>query len=551
MNKKIDYYYPYLLIILGILLFFPFLGVVHLFDWDEINFAEIAREMLYSGDYLNVTIDFRPFWEKPPLFIWFQALSMHVFGVNEFAARFPNAVCGIFTMLILFRTGKKLYSPTFGLIWSLVYVGSILPFFFFKSGIIDPWLNLFIFLGFHYFIFYLDQVRSNKKELMLSALFIGLAILTKGPVALLVFILSFSVLFMWRKFRIHSSWQDVLLFGLITALSGGFWFILQILSGNYQTVIDFIVYQIRLFSTQDAGHGGFPFYHFVVLLVGVFPASIFALKPLFSISQGTDLQKSYQLWMKILFWTVLILFSIVKTKIVHYSSLCYYPLSFLAAIYIYRLISERKTIRQKYKLILINVIGGLLVFVTAATALIEHYKHLLISSDIIDDPFAIENLKADVSWSGIEWLPALILLCGLVLVNILNYRKETLRLFVTFLITMLLYTFSTMLLLTPKIEQYSQNEAISFFKKYADKDVYIETLGYKSYADLFYGQRKPLNNPKGYDRFWLLTGDIDKAAYFVSKSTKKEHYLSNYQELQILYEKNGFVFYLRDIPKNK
>ena len=44
------------------LLFIPFLGSVHLFDWDEINFAECAREMIVSKDYLRTQIDFKPFW---------------------------------------------------------------------------------------------------------------------------------------------------------------------------------------------------------------------------------------------------------------------------------------------------------------------------------------------------------------------------------------------------------------------------------------------------------------------------------------------------------
>jgi len=61
---------------LALLFFVPFLGGVHLFDWDEVNFAECAREMLATGDYLRPQIDYEPFWEKPPFFIWLQALSM-------------------------------------------------------------------------------------------------------------------------------------------------------------------------------------------------------------------------------------------------------------------------------------------------------------------------------------------------------------------------------------------------------------------------------------------------------------------------------------------
>src|SRR5438874_13542278 len=90
-----------LIAIAGALLFIPFLGAVHLFDWDEINFAESAREMIVSHDYFSVKINYLPFWEKPPLFIWMQVLSMKIFGVIAFAARFPNAVCGITTLLVL------------------------------------------------------------------------------------------------------------------------------------------------------------------------------------------------------------------------------------------------------------------------------------------------------------------------------------------------------------------------------------------------------------------------------------------------------------------
>ncbi len=56
------------LIILSVLAFVPTLGLVHLFDWDEINFAESAREMMATGDYFRFQVNSTPFWEKPPLF---------------------------------------------------------------------------------------------------------------------------------------------------------------------------------------------------------------------------------------------------------------------------------------------------------------------------------------------------------------------------------------------------------------------------------------------------------------------------------------------------
>src|SRR5690554_1070527 len=119
--------YSGFILLLGIVFFIPFLGNVNLFDWDEINFAESSREMLLTGDFFRVTINYEPFWEKPPLFFWLQSLSMHAFGVNAFAARLPNAVFGVGTLLMLYFMGRKHYNERFGLIWALLYFGSFLP----------------------------------------------------------------------------------------------------------------------------------------------------------------------------------------------------------------------------------------------------------------------------------------------------------------------------------------------------------------------------------------------------------------------------------------
>ena len=117
MIKNLIAKYPYWFVTLwAVMLFIPFLGNVHLFDWDEINFAENAREMLLTGNYQQVQINFQPFWEKPPLFFWMQVLAMKAFNVfdpnsgfaPEFGARFPNAIIGIITLLVFYSyTAKK------------------------------------------------------------------------------------------------------------------------------------------------------------------------------------------------------------------------------------------------------------------------------------------------------------------------------------------------------------------------------------------------------------------------------------------------------------
>lgn len=538
------------IILLSALLFIPFLGNVHLFDWDEINFAEAAREMIVTGDYLTVQIDFQAFWEKPPLFIWMQVLSMKLFGINEFAARFPNAICGMVTLLTLFAIGRKLLGTSFGFTWVLVYLCSVLPFFYFKSGIIDPWFNLFIFLGIYHAYKYVltTEGRSKAWFVAVAAFYIGLGVMTKGPVALLIFGLTCAVFYVFKRFKVKIRLIDVLIFLVVLVLVGGFWFLLQIANGNYKVVEDFFVYQVRLFRTEDAGHGGFLFYHFVVLFIGVFPASVFALR-CFVGQCCEEREKARELknWMMILFWVVLILFTIVKTKIVHYSSMCYFPLTFFGAFMIFRMLEQNRGIATWVKTVLL-VLASFWGLVLIALQLVVKYKDKIIASGVVKDPFAMGNLQANVSWTGYEFLIGVVFIAGIYLLMLLKNLNLTTRIYGTLLLTLGL-TFSTMVVYVPRIEGYSQRAAIEFYKDKRQEDCYMETLGFKSYADLFYFNKKKPSNPNAWNEDWLLTGPIDKPVYFVIKNYTAKDYLQRNPAIKVLYEKNGFIFAKREINK--
>ena len=476
-----------LIIIGGLILFVPFLGATHLFDWDEVNFAEASREMLSTHNYSIPQIEFQPFWEKPPLFFWLQVVSMKLFGVNEFASRFPNAVCGILTLLVLFRIGKRQLNETFGWIWVLVYAGSLLPQFYFKSGIIDPWFNLFIFLSIYQLSLYTWQGQRFARHVIFAGLFAGLAVMTKGPVALLVIGLTYFIFAIMNRFRLFMKFKHILLFILLTLLVGSIWFIALLLNGQQQVIVDFFNYQIKLFSTEDAGHGGPFFYHFIILLIGCFPAaalSILAMRRTNQAGMPLHLHK----FMLILFWVVLILFSIVKTKIVHYSSLCYYPLTFLAAFSFY-LIWKRIWQIPLWNKWLQFITGLLLAIAILAAASIEQWKSILLVPGRIDDEFAKANLMANVHWSGWEKLPGLLLLAGII-VFIIYARKNNRKALIWLFACCMIAINGTIILITPKVEPYSQGAMIEFFQSKSNEKSIVETIRFKSYANLFYAKRK-------------------------------------------------------------
>ena len=544
MNKKI---YPIIIGISAILFFIPFLGSVHLFDWDEINFAESAREMIVTGNFSRVQIDFHPFWEKPPLFFWMQALSMKLFGINEFAARFPNAVIGIITLMTLYFTGKRLYDEKFGLIWALAYLGSFLPHLYFKSGIIDPFFNYFIFMS---VIFLAKSIREKdeSKELKYSlyaGILIGLATLTKGPVGLLIIAISVLIYWATMKFKKISNWKNILIFSISCLIITSLWFVPEMINNGFWFIREFLKYQADLFLKPGAGHSGPIYYHFLIVFLGCFPISILALPVLFRKEPVSADEGKYVLrWMIILFWVVMILFSIVKTKIVHYSSLAYFPLSYFAASFVFELVNGRD-IFKKYLTWFLLVTGTIFSIILIGIPLVSRYKDLI--TPYIKDDFAIACLNTPVKWNGYEFLIGVIYLLFLFVSVVIIKRRQFFIGIITLFYATAFCIFFYLKAVVPKIEGYSQAPAINFYKSISGQDVYVTTIGYFSYAPYFYFRKMPGANIESSNKEWLLNGEIDKPVYIVTQSTKKI-LLDNHPDCTFIKQEGGFLFYYR-LPK--
>ena len=523
---------------LGLVIFASFNGQSHLFDWDEINFAEAAREMIVTGNYSLVQINYEPFWEKPPLFFWLQALCMNLFGINEFSARLPNAIAGAITGMVLYSIGRKNFSNSFGWLWAVAYCTSLLPVLYFKSGIIDPWFNLFIFYG--TYATWKSIYNSNGKYLrwaVISGASTGLGIMTKGPVALLVVLMVFGVFFLWKRFKVPIRFSQVSGFTLSLIIIGGLWFFIEWISGRGHIIEDFITYQIRLLQTQDAGHGGPFYYHFVVLLIGCFPMSIFALGGFF-IKQEKGSQQDFQRIMLLLFSLVLLLFSLVNTKIIHYSSLCYFPLSFFAANYLngqYNRNSKEYAIQK----IALPLIGSLLLIVFFTLPYLGNHIEILREATWIDDDFAKANFNAENSWGLIDYLLPLIFAGGLALYFIIKSFSRHLYLMASMLVSFLIILTA----FVPKIEAYTQRAAIEFYASKANKNCYVTPVHYKSYAHLFYTNKQQQKNPKHSNVNWLIDGETDKPVYCVLKNTESSKFQEKNTHFKLLYKKNGFAFF--------
>lgn len=543
---------------LGAILFVPLLGQVHLIDPNEVKVAESAREMLETGDYSRVTINYQPYWENPPLFVWLQALSMQVFGVNEFAARFPNAIVGIFTLLVIFSIGVRFFDTRFGWLWVLAYIGTLLPHFYLKSGIPDPLFNLFIFLGIYYFMLLTragNYRRGSKSHSsILAGIFIGLAILTKGPLALLLALLCLAVYWLVERFYPIMKFKHLFIFLVFACLIAFSWFGYETIQQGPLFLQEFFSYHIQHLKTSGAGKEGPVFYHLMVLLIGCFPASILILSTFRTQIADAFEQRHLKQWMIILLIVVLVVFSIMRTKMVHYSSLAYFPLTFLAAYYMYEMLFRNRLKWRKYHNFLLLFIGSLVAASLIAVPLLGNNTHFLLQ--YTSDPNLRAALRANINWAGWESIAgiffAIIIFLSVYRLN--NERTTTNGFAILFAgtaitIQVIIYFY------VPKIEGYRQGGLTRFYKTLQDKNVYVETLGYESYGHLFYtdlgpeinenrlllnyidekreqekhGQRWPVSKEfNELKREWLLSGNIDKPVIFVSELSRAQEYQEAY-----------------------
>ena len=461
---------------IGFTLYFCFgIGRYDLFDWDEINFAECAREMLNSNNFLKVQLYYKPFWEKPPLYIWMQAMSMKLFGVNAFAARFPNALCGGISMGLIYLWGIRYNRLVWAILWMLLLSCCLLPVMYFKSGIIDPWFNLFIISACFVYI----ARPMGYKNALLSGLLIGLAVLTKGPVALLLFFTGTTVYQLYNKnfgyFFKASFWilcGSALIFPLL-------WMGSLVLQNESQTLVSFFNYQIRLLKTEDSGHGGPWFFHPLVLLLGCFPASLFIFFKLENTTQDAYIKQSIR-FMYILLITVVTVFSIVQTKIIHYSSLVYIPLCFIAG---YKLQSVKKD-HTKIWNFFYWTIAVVIFSILVSLALFPAWKNLLLQF-VPKGTLEFERLQKNYSLPVLAMISSLV--CIILISLLFNYilKKQQQKILYTMAglgLAIHVYLLSAL----PMIGFYSQEDLIDLIKKYSPGTM-LETHGFKSYAPLFYG----------------------------------------------------------------
>ena len=111
------------LLLIAFALFYRLGSPVLFEDPNDGQYAEVAREMIESGDWISPQLNYVLFLNKPPLTYWLVASAYAGFGVNEFAARLPGVLVTLLTLLLIYRLGRELFDPLTALLAVCVYAG--------------------------------------------------------------------------------------------------------------------------------------------------------------------------------------------------------------------------------------------------------------------------------------------------------------------------------------------------------------------------------------------------------------------------------------------
>jgi 4-amino-4-deoxy-L-arabinose transferase-like glycosyltransferase len=351
MNKILKNYLPLIII----LLLCGFLFTLHanrnlLVDWDECVYAQQAKEMKETGNFITNQWNRALVFEKPPLYNILTQPS-YLFGANELTARIPVIIESLLLLAFLYIFSKRIFSERVAILSTLILVSTHLFLVNSTRNNTDIGFTLFIFLGY----FYWTQILKNKYYAIVSGILFGLAVLTKGlGVIPYLIALGVTVLYIWDRKTIVSFIQMIIVF-LATMLP---WHVYEYMTYGQAFFQVYIMEHIikRANNTLDFHFEGRLFYvklitkEFFPWILALFIPIVFSflrIRNHLTIKKiRIFLKKHYQI-MSILTVIIIVLISItrVKTRIEWYA-LPLYP--FIAIFLGYSIDQLLQKIRVKY-----------------------------------------------------------------------------------------------------------------------------------------------------------------------------------------------------------
>ncbi|GEM_PF-5237608 len=184
-NLKNNLYFTYL-ILMAILLCFGFLNVIDLWNPDEPRYVEVAREMFAFDNFLVPHLNGAIYGHKPPMFFWAIAGVMQLFSSDaEWVVRLVPAASGFLMVLFTYFYVSKVFNRNVAAHSAIILLTTVGITNLSRRCNIDTLFSLFILLAFIFIHLGLIDTQKRRLYFLISCLFQGLGVLTKGPLALI------------------------------------------------------------------------------------------------------------------------------------------------------------------------------------------------------------------------------------------------------------------------------------------------------------------------------------------------------------------------------
>lgn len=201
---------PLAIFVAALLAYLPGLDAQYVRTKDEARPGLVAKEMLSDGHWAIPRFGGRLYVEKPPLFPWLVVLASPR-GVSEWTLRLPSAVAAASTLVVTYLLGSRLAGAAAGGVAAGVLASSFAFFEWARTGRMEMVLVLWITLGFWSLVRWFDEGRRG--DAVALGVWMGLGVLTKGPIALIPAAGALALAVVERPAR--PRWRDATLAGLI------------------------------------------------------------------------------------------------------------------------------------------------------------------------------------------------------------------------------------------------------------------------------------------------------------------------------------------------
>lgn len=205
-TNKLNIVFLFSILVLIIVSRLIMIFVLPLWHPSEGRYAEIARNMVETGNWITPQLEIGvPFWGKPPLLFWMSAFCIPLFGVNEFSVRLPSFLFSIGCLYLVYLLGTSLKNRIFGLNSTIILASSSL--FFLMSGMVllDPVLSATITLTMTSFAMSFREQSRVTQTIWGYIVFVGLglSVLAKGLIGLVLILFPILLwIFLFKKWKV-------------------------------------------------------------------------------------------------------------------------------------------------------------------------------------------------------------------------------------------------------------------------------------------------------------------------------------------------------------